>query len=321
MRRDFRLYELNDEEFEALTTAVCERWLGSGITPFAAGRDGGRDAKFHGTAERFPSSASPLAGHIVIQAKHTTGLDKSCSDREFKRLVKGEHDKIKRLVREELCDHYLLFTNRKLTGGADETLIAELLALGVKSAHIIAVERLNAFLATDRDLREGLPNARDKAPFTFQAEDVIEVIEALHDFAEDGGDETFDSARDFDTVSIRNEKNKANGLTSEYYEEIVVGRSMVHFDKIKRFLRNPRNEQFSARYHDAADELKQKILHYKGEFDNFDAVFGFLYDAVQGQRDALKGKRRLVTILLHYMYCNCDIGSKRQPEETAHADA
>lgn len=321
MKRDYRLYELNDEEFEDLTTAVCEGWLGVGITPFAEGRDGGRDAKFHGTAERFPSASDPIAGRMVIQAKHTRGPNKSCSDRDFQRLVKKEHPKIKRLVKEGLCDHYLLFTNRKLTGGADEKLIAEIESLGVKTAHIIAVEKLSAVLAGNQSLRDSLPNARDKAPFTFDTGDIIEVIGALHDYTEDGGDDAFDSARDFDTVSIRTEKNKINGLSADYYDEIVVGESMIYFDRIKRFLRNPRNENYRDLYHDAADELKQKILVYKEEFENFEAVFSFLYDAVQKQRDALKGKRRLVTILLHYMYCNCDIGSKHRPKEMVNVDA
>ena len=49
-----------------------------------------------------------------------------------------------------------------------------------------------------------------------------------------------------------------------------------------------------------------------------------MYECVQEKREALRGKRRLITILLHYMYCNCDIGSKEDPidrQEAAHADA
>ena len=46
MRRDFRLYELNDDEFERLIVRICVKWLGAGVTPFAPGKDGGRDGKF-----------------------------------------------------------------------------------------------------------------------------------------------------------------------------------------------------------------------------------------------------------------------------------
>jgi hypothetical protein len=48
MRRDHRLYELSDAEFEGLVVQICIKWLGQGVIPFAAGPDGGRDAKFKG---------------------------------------------------------------------------------------------------------------------------------------------------------------------------------------------------------------------------------------------------------------------------------
>jgi hypothetical protein len=58
--------------------------------------------------------------------------------------------------------------------------------------------------------------------------------------------------------------------------------------------------------------LKQKIFVNRSEFDAFDNIFAFLYEEIQIKRDALKGKRKLISILLHYMYFNCDIGSKRE---------
>ncbi len=42
--------------------------------------DGGRDAFFEGTAQRFPSEAYPWVGAFVIQAKHTEKADASCLD-------------------------------------------------------------------------------------------------------------------------------------------------------------------------------------------------------------------------------------------------
>ena len=74
MRRDFRLYELNDGEFENLVVHICVRWLGQGVTPFATGPDGGRDGKFQGTATSFPSKKKPLQGHCVLQAKHVAAV-------------------------------------------------------------------------------------------------------------------------------------------------------------------------------------------------------------------------------------------------------
>lgn len=179
MRRDYRLYELNDDEFEGLVVQICVRWLGTGVTPFAPGRDGGRDGKFHGKANCFPSAAEPLVGHCVLQAKHFNEPDGSCSNPEFERLLKKEHPKIVALVKAQICDHYIVFTNRKLTGGADKKLIKELMALGLKSAYIIGTERLHLALNDYAELRDGLPNRYDTAPFRFNPDDLVEVVGAF----------------------------------------------------------------------------------------------------------------------------------------------
>jgi hypothetical protein len=311
MRRDYRLYELNNDEFETLVVRVSAEWLGAGVTPFATGPDGGRDGKFHGTASRFPSAAAPLVGHCVLQAKHANEPNKSCSDRDFERLLKKEHAKIKKLIRLGICDHYMVFTNRKLTAGADQKLIVDLEALGLKSAHVIGNERLHLALDQFRDIRDDLPNAHDSAPFRFQPDDLVEVIGALHTFVGSGGNSEFNSARDFAAIKIKANKNKINGLGKDYYEQIIVNDSMPHFSRVEEFLKNPRNREFAALYHDAADEIKQSILVNRSKFAAFDDIFAFLNQEIQRQRTALRGRRRLVNVLLHYMYFNCDIGSKK----------
>jgi hypothetical protein len=213
MRRDYRLYELSESEFEELVVKICIQWLGEGATPFAPGRDGGRDGKFSGKAQCFPSTAMPLEGHIVLQAKHVAVFDKSCSDKDFERLLKKEHPKIKKLVKNGMCDHYLVFTNRRYTGGADEKLIAGLLAFGLKSAHIIGIERLNTALDEMPHIREWLPNRKDTIPFRFEPDDLIEVIGAVHDYADGSTGSAFNSARDFEKLKLREEKNKINGVS------------------------------------------------------------------------------------------------------------
>jgi len=323
MRRDNRLYELNDDEFERLAVRICTRWLGEGVIPFALGRDGGRDGRFDGTATSFPSATAPISGKIVIQAKHVSAPDKSCSDRDFKRLLDGELAKVKALIDDDLCDHYIVFTNRKLTGGSDAALLKKLRAAGLKSAHIVGIERIDLALEEFPDIRTSLPNARDALPFRFDPLEFVEVIGALHDFTGDNPSQAFDSAQDFDAVKIRDEKNKYNGLSDKYYAEIIVNGSMPHFSRVEDFLKNARNKNFADLYHDAADELKAKILKNRSQFPAFDDVFAFLYEQIQARRSALRGKRRLVSILLHYMYCNCDIGDKSMtiPADTANANA
>lgn len=209
MRRDYRLYELSESEFEELVVKICIKWLGEGVTPFAAGRDGGRDGKFNGKAECFPSAAQPLEGHFVLQAKHVAVFDKSCSDKDFSRLLKKEYAKVKRLVKLGLCDHYMVFTNRRYTGGADEKLIASLVTLGVESAHIIGIERINTALDDMQQIRDWLPNREDTSPFRFEPDDLIEVIGAFHDYADGSTPNAFNSARDFEKLKLREEKTRS----------------------------------------------------------------------------------------------------------------
>lgn len=312
--RDYRLHELNDVEFEQLCVKICSKWLGQGVTGFSKGKDGGRDGKFIGRANSFPSETQPHEGHFTLQAKHTAAPNKSCSDKDFHRTLDGEHEQIQRLIGEGLLDHYIIFTNRKYSGLTDEKLVAKLLGLGLKSAQIIGVERLHQALDEFKDIRDTLPNRYDILPFRFNSDDFIEVIQAFSAFTNDGMEKPFNSAFDFDKIKI-SEKNKINGLTRDFYEQVIVENSMPHFESVEQFLTNPRNADFADLYHDIADELKAKILAARSRFTTFDDVFAFLYEKIQEQRAALKFKRRLVSILLHYMYCNCDIGSKQVSPE------
>ena len=318
-RRDYRLHELSEAEFERLVVQICVRWLGEGVTPFAPGKDGGRDGKFQGKANTFPSANDPLIGHCVLQAKHAAAPNKSCSDSDFGTMLEREHLKIKRLIKEKICDHYLVFTNRKYSGGADEKLMRALNALGLGSAHIIGVERLHLALDDFNDISDRLPNRYDTLPFRFDPDDLVEVIGALHNFTQDDQISSFKSAFDFEKIKIQ-EKNTINGVSQEYYEQMIAD-SMLHFERVRQFLENPRNKELAALYHDSADDLKQKILTKRSQFGAFDEIFTFMNEHIQQKKEALKGRRRLITILLHYMYCNCDIGSKIVEGAVANADA
>jgi len=43
---------------------------------------------------------------------------------------------------------------------------------------------------------------------------------------------------------------------------------MPHFDNITTFLKNPRNRELRDLYADAADEIRQKIFAYRGDFES-----------------------------------------------------
>lgn len=50
----FAYEDLSDDQFEVLIVLLCQRLLGIAVQGFAKGPDGGRDAKFVGTAELHP---------------------------------------------------------------------------------------------------------------------------------------------------------------------------------------------------------------------------------------------------------------------------
>ncbi|MBL8152121.1 MAG: hypothetical protein JNN15_19540, partial [Blastocatellia bacterium] len=58
MKRQYPLHELYDNEFEDMVWDICQDLLGAGTLKFAKGNDGGRDSRFNGTANRFPSEQS-----------------------------------------------------------------------------------------------------------------------------------------------------------------------------------------------------------------------------------------------------------------------
>ncbi len=109
----YPLHNLVDKEFETLVALICEEILGTGTIVFSDGKDGGRDAKFTGTANRFPSEADPWNGKFIIQAKHTTKPEASCSDRSFNTILKKELPRLRKLKEDGKVDCYLLVYQQK----------------------------------------------------------------------------------------------------------------------------------------------------------------------------------------------------------------
>lgn len=105
------------------------------------------------------------------------------------------------------------------------------------------------------------------------------------------------------------EKNKINGLSTEYFEEVILENSISYFQQIDDFLKNPINEKYLRMYENTIDELNQKILMYRERYDKFDMVFNDLHDYIlNNNRTDLRSDRRLIWVMLHYMYWKCDIG-------------
>jgi hypothetical protein len=125
---EYPLYNLNDKEFAELANMICSHIFGLGIINFSEGKDGGQDGKFTGTANNYPSKSSPWKGKFVIQSKHTSKVNASCSDSDFHTILKKEFPKISELVKKDELDNYMVFTNRKLTALQDLKIKDEILS-------------------------------------------------------------------------------------------------------------------------------------------------------------------------------------------------
>ena len=300
-------------EFEELVVLICRSILGAGVSSFAPGPDGGKDAKFEGTAEAFPSSVAPASGKFIIQAKHTSNLAASCSDHEFETILVGkELPKIKRMFDSGRLTHYLLFTNRRKTGGAEDRIPEAIRAkTGVQYVWLRGREDINQDLLHHPEIVERSGLAKFRSPIQFVPEDMRDVIVAFHDHRPSIAT-AFDSQHDFHGYPGLPAKNAINGLSEIYYHECILGSSEPHFPAIRSFLQNPRNGDLTEKYHAVADELKAQLIAHRDRFTSFDEALEHVYRLMYERSPELEPApcRRLARVFIHYMYADCDIGRK-----------
>lgn len=311
----FPLHDLSDTGFEDLVVHICRKVLGIGITAFTAGADGGRDARFEGTATSFPSTTAPASGKFVVQAKHTTNCVASCSAKSFENTtVDGEIPKIKKLYKEGRLTHYLLFTNRKKTGGADARIEDKIKAqTGVPYVWLRGLEDIERDLLHSPEIVRLTGLDKLRSPIQFFPDDMKSVIVAFYEHRQ-AIQTTFDSEHDFRDYPGIEKKNLTNGLTDAYFNECVMAQSEPRFPEIRRFLANARNITLAEQYHAVANELKAQIITHRSQFVTFDEVLEHVYQLICERSPELQSaSRRILTkVFLHYMYVNCDIGEKGQ---------
>lgn len=308
----YPIHYLNDKEFEKLVVAICRELLGFGVTSFASGPDGGRDALFEGTANIFPSESSPAQGKFVIQAKHTQSPVASCSDSDFKNtLLIKELSKVKRLYEKGELTHYILFTNRKKTAGADEH-FRQLVNKETEVTHawLRGWEDIEADLRAYPQIVQNAGLDRFRLPLDFSSNDYRDIIEGLY-ANRDAVVSSFDSEHNFKSYPGFDGKNVINGVSEEYGEHIKED-SMNRFNEIERFLKNPRNEKLKEKYHVVANELKGQLIVHTKEFESFEYALEAIPRLIQERSTELQAfdKRRLLKTMIHYMYVNCDIGKE-----------
>ncbi len=315
MKPDY--HDLSEEQFEYLVVAICSWLLGLGVQGFTKGPDGGKDARFCGRAERFPSATAPWDGRIVIQAKHTDLINRKFSEPDFSgdaasSVLSEEIPRIKRLRAAGELDYYLLFANRRLAGVAEEKIrkrIAQAAGIDEGAVHLCGEETLDQYLTWEPDiLRRARISPFDVLAF-IDPRDLARVIQAfsegrgcLSDVLED------DTPPPERRVSLA-EKNTIYGLSEEYANRIKG--YIKEFEPVQAFLAAPENSTYLRYYEDTVEDLNGFILTHRQERHSFDQVLERLFKLLVDRDYDLRINKRLTRIIFYYMYWNCDLGSER----------
>jgi hypothetical protein len=313
--------DMSDGQFERLIVFLCQHLFGMSVQGFAEGSDGGRDAKFVGTAELYPSKAEPWVGTTIFQAKHTNGFNRSFSESDFfstpssNTVIGKEIPRIKRLRANKQMDHYMLFANRRLTGNAENDIrlsIANECGIPEASIGLCGLEQLEVWMKRFADVPKLADLDPVDSPLIVSPDDLSEIVQAL--------------ARQRTIVSKTldhpptprvsyEQKNAVNNMSVEY-AKAQRKRYLRETGQIRAFLAAPENLELLRRYESVVDEFRLKIIAKRKDYQTFDEVMEHLVDLLFSRDPILRqhGHKRLTRALLFYMYWNCDIGEEPDAE-------
>lgn len=311
----FAYEDLGEDQFEKLIVLLCQRLLGVSVKGFAKGPDGGRDAKFVGTAELHPSKAAPWTGITIIQAKHTNGYNRHFGEADFysaksrDTVIGKELPRIAKLRTEKQLDHYMLFANRRLAGNADQTItqhIAQACNIPEGSIYLCGVEQLELYLKSFPEVATLADLDPLDSPLIVSPDELAIVVEAI-------ASNEADLSAVLDAPPVQRtsyeQKNELNKMSPEYAKELRK-RYLKDTAQIRAFLAAPENLEVLRAYEATTEEFQMKIIAKKSSHQNFDSVMEYLLDLLF-QRDPILRQRhhkRLTRAVLFYMYWNCDIG-------------
>lgn len=271
----YRYEDLSDEQFETLVIFICQRLLGISVQGFSKGSDGGRDAKFVGTAESHPSRSAPWVGTTIVQAKHTNGYNRLFSESDFysataKNTVMAEEiPRITGLKARRQLDHYMLFSNRRLAGNAESEIrafISQETGIPESSIYLCGIEQLEVFMKTFRDIPANAKLDPVDGPLIVSPEDLAEVVAAL--------------ARHLPAVHATvahpptervsyEKKNTLNNMTVDYAKD-QRRNYLKDTAQIQAFLATPENTDILRYYESATDEFQAKIIAHRKDYQTFD---------------------------------------------------
>lgn len=303
---------LTDEEFENLIVRIGKEILGIGCKTFSAGKDGAKDSWFNGKAENFPSKSDPWTGQFNLQAKHTKIPNSSCSDNDFSvnqsSVLTREIERLKEVMKTAPFDNYIIFTNRKLSGGVHPIIIEKLRAgLGIHNVEIIGREQIDSYLTDYPNIADQFGLYMFQAPLRFFEKDLRDVILVFSEQSKSISTEVKSYITSY-TVIDKEKKNELNNLSISYFD-FIKNHSLQYFEDIETFLRDPKNENYMKMYSNTVSDLQEAITVERDRFNEFEHIIKHLADYTVGNNEEkLRDLRKIVRVFIHFMYFNCDIG-------------
>ena len=311
--KQFHLHLLLWQDFVGVVRGLGSRLLGSSLSPFKSGADGGRDARFEGTPNDWPSKQAQEHGQYVIQCKHTSRAGACCSEEDFKKLLRKEVPKVKTLVAGEEMSHYMVFTNRTKPADADQAFRDRFAKIkGLAKAWLLGNENLHVLLREHSDIWNRYEE-EIRSPVRFNRADLIELI---HDFAAFVQRGTTKRSSAITHLKLE-DKNRVNRISDAYFSDLQ-RHSMPHFDQMRTFLENPRNVDDLNLYRDTADDLRGQLrtLLTQKTVASLEEGFDYVRDQFIASDNTFKGKRRWIRVFVDYMYSTCDVGKNADTAQT-----
>jgi hypothetical protein len=150
---------LRHEEFEELSQSLVQQIIGPGAKIYGIGRDGAREATFHGKAS-YPSEEEKWDGDWIFQAKFhdINKIGQKNAQNKIIAELDEELQKIKQLCYK--CDNYILITNVSLSPvykrGVKDRIDNEIVPKypGIKHIHVWGFEEVSRFLDHYSNIRK-----------------------------------------------------------------------------------------------------------------------------------------------------------------------
>jgi len=307
------------QQFEKLVVAVCQNILGIGVQGFSTGPDGGRDARFIGKANSFPSETASIEGKVIVQAKHTEGIAERFSDSDFSgdsasSILSKEIPRIRQLHHQGEIDHYILFSNRRLGAEANKYIVDRIeKETNVKNAHMVGIDDLDRYIKSYPQVLGIADLDPMDMPLRVSSDDFADIIVAL--FKQQVIIRTATPPAD-KILRVRfDSKNIINGLSKDY-AEVILRNYLKYFGNIKKFLESPDNDEMLEKYGEVAAEFNLRIIEHRKEHQTFDQLLNYLLYILMNRDSDLRSHKKLTRVMLFYMYWNCDIGNEPNDSKT-----